>query len=217
MRALISVARDFRIASTMVAVICVITTESELPVRGSQQPIAARPVPRDQRPGRVAFARAVGALVPKVAAAAFERYGFHSAEIMTSWVTIVGGDLARLTRPQAIKWPRGDRTNKGLADDNAGMSGGATLIVACDPAFALDISYRSEEFADRINRYFGYRAVARIKLQQIPGTAAAAEDKGGGPRSTPCINQTARGADEPKDLSTALAALGRSVGAVGTP
>ena len=34
-------------------------------------------------------------------------------------------------------------------------------ILASNPAFALEVSYRTQEIIDRINRYFGYRAIAR--------------------------------------------------------
>src|SRR6185312_16768189 len=101
-------------------------------------------LPPDRRQGKGHFARAVGAFVPKVTAAAFERFGFHTAEIMTSWETIVGADLARMTRPEAIKWPRGSKARLPIDDDHARGSG-ATLVVACDPAFALEVSYRTRE------------------------------------------------------------------------
>jgi hypothetical protein len=132
----------------------------------------AKPLPPDLRPAKGNFARAVGALLPKVTAAAFERYGFHSAEIMTSWETIVGPDLARLTRPEAIKWPRGKARVIDANEESGGT--GATLVVACNPAFALEISYRTSELIDRINRYFGYRAIAHVRVTQVPEAAAPA-------------------------------------------
>jgi hypothetical protein len=165
-------------------------------------------LPRDVRSGRGQFAKAVGAFVPKVTAAVFQKFGFHSAEIMASWTRIVGDDLARLTRPQSIKWPRG---GKGPIDssDEGGRSAGATLIVATDPAFALEVSYRHKEIIDRINRYFGYRAIAQLKVLQVPRVEERASPKAlvgtGAPKE--------RIAVAPGDLSAALEALGRSVAA----
>ena len=92
---------------------------------------------------------------------------------MTSWETIVGADLARLTRPEAIKWPRGSKARTNEADDGA-PAAGATLIIACDPAFALEISYRTQDILDRINRYFGYRAIANLRILQVPRTTEPA-------------------------------------------
>lgn len=124
---------------------------------------AFRPMPPDRRPAKGVFARAVGSFVPKLAAKAFEKYGFHSAEIMTAWPRVVGSEIAGFTAPERIKWPRGT----GDAD-GTGASGGATLVVRVEPARALDVEYRSAEIIDRINRYFGYRAIAGLRLVQAP-------------------------------------------------
>jgi hypothetical protein len=163
-------------------------------------------LPPDRRPGKGHSARAIGAFVPKVTAAAFERFGFHSAEIMTSWETIVGTDLARLTRPEAIKWPRGAK-GRPDAEEDGGASAAATLVVACDPAFALEISYRTSDIIDRINRYFGYRAIAHLRIVQVPRTAEAAATAV--PRSP--VSRPARPSAQPRDLAMALEELGNSI------
>lgn len=168
-------------------------------------------LPPDVRHVKGQFAKAVGAFVPKVTSAVFEKYGFHSAEIMASWETIAGADLARLTRPETIKWPRGAR--EPVDADEAGRSAGATLVVACDPAFALEVSYRHTEIMDRINRYFGYRAVSQIKVHQVPRSQMAA--------SAPKVLQNPIGTKvaaerapvPPGDIGAALEALGRSIAA----
>jgi hypothetical protein len=152
----------------MVVVISDTTSERQMrnAVEGKQPTAAARTLPPDMRIGKGHYARTIGAFIPKVAAAAFEKFGFHTAEIMTSWETIVGSDLARMTRPEAIKWPRGSKART-ISDDEARATG-ATLVVACNPAFALEISYRTPDIVDRINRYFGYRAVAQMRVIQAP-------------------------------------------------
>ncbi len=167
-----------------------------------------RTLPPDARSSsKGQFAKAVGAFVPKVTAAVFEKFGFHSAEIMSSWETIVGADLARLTRPETIKWPRGGRSHGGAEDGS--RSAGATLVVASDPAFALEVSYRHQEIIDRINRYFGYRAIGQLKVHQVPRAEPSAPVKAPPVRKIPM--ETA--AISPGDLGAALDALGRSVAA----
>ena len=47
-------------------------------------------------------------------------------------------------------------------------------VIACDPAFALEISYRTQDILDRINRYFGYRAIANLRILQVPRTTEPA-------------------------------------------
>ncbi|WP_339085857.1 DciA family protein [Hyphomicrobium sp. ghe19] len=177
----------------------------------TKQPTAQmRPLPPDVRSVKGQFARAVGSFVPKVTSAAFEKYGFHSAEIMSSWENIVGADVARLTRPETIKWPRGTRA--AVDADDAGQSAGATLIVACDPAFALEVSYRHKEIIDRINRYFGYRAIGQLKVHQVPRVeSAATAPKLVRPKPVAESAPAATG-----DIAAALEALGRSVAAAST-
>ena len=46
------------------------------------------------------------------------------------------------------------------------------LILKVDPARALDIEYKRVQILERINSYFGYRAVAEIKLTQGVITAS---------------------------------------------
>ena len=160
----------------------------------------------DRRTGKGVFAKAVGSFVPKVTSAVFQKFGFHSAEIMSSWSTIVGPDLARLTRPQSIKWPRG-RAGGGVGDEEE-PTAGATLMLGTDPAFALEVSYRHREIIDRINRYFGYRAIGQIKVQQVPRITESPTSAA--PVSAQALGPVVVGTG---DLAAALEALGRSVAA----
>lgn len=131
---------------------------------------AVRVLPPDRRRVKGVFARAVGSYVPKLAAKAFEKYGFHSAEIMTAWPQVVGAELAGFTAPERIKWPRGVTTDA----DGTGATGAAVLVLRVEPARALDVEYRAAEIIDRINRYFGYRAIADLRIIQAPLLAARA-------------------------------------------
>jgi len=176
-------------------------------MNGKQPTAVARSLPVDKRMSKGYFARSVGAYVPKVVAAAFEKYGFHTAEIMTSWETIVGADLARLTRPEAIKWPRGAK-GRVVSDDDA-RAAGATLILASNPAFALEVSYRTQEIVDRINRYFGYRAIAQLRVVQTPNAETGV--KGDAGRSAPPANVQGTQPPLTEGLTGALEALASSV------
>ncbi len=178
-----------------------------MPLPNREPTVQMKVLPPDVRAGKGVFAKSVGAFVPKVTAAVFQKFGFHSAEIMSSWETIVGPELARLTRPQSIKWPRGVKSSADETEDVARAV--ATLTVATDPAFALDVSYRHREIIDRINRYFGYRAIGQIKVQQVPRVQTPDSSSAPAP-SRPPIERLSTGSG---DLVDALEALGRSVSA----
>lgn len=121
-------------------------------------------LPPDRRKRGFSFARSVGAHIPKLTSKVFEKHGFHSGEIMTEWARIAGSDIAAWTAPERIRWPRAN----GETEDGASGRPGGTLTLRVEPARALDVEYRSGEIIDRINRYFGYRAVATLKLIQAP-------------------------------------------------
>ncbi len=111
--------------------------------------------------------RSVGTFVPKITQKVFEKFGFSTAALLTDWAIIVGKELAAYTAPERLKWPRGFE-GTGDADDAEHGRAGATLMLRVEPARALDIQYKSRLLIDRINAYFGYRAVAEIRLIQAP-------------------------------------------------
>jgi hypothetical protein len=111
--------------------------------------------------------RAIGAFVPGLTKKAFEKYGFSAATLITDWATIVGQDLAVYTAPERLKWPKSVEAYDDTATDAKGRPG-ATLDLRVEPARALEVEYRRRQIAERINAYFGYRAVEKIRLLQAP-------------------------------------------------
>jgi hypothetical protein len=132
---------------------------------------------------------AVGSFVPSLTKKAFEKYGFSAATLITDWAAIVGQELAGSTQPERLKWPR--NVDRGEHDDGADAAAhgeaevarrprarapsrgraGATLVLRVDGARALDVQYRSRQIIDRINGYFGYAAVAELRIVQAPVAA----------------------------------------------
>jgi hypothetical protein len=119
------------------------------------------------RQGGPGPARSVGSFVPGLTRAAFSKYGFSAASLLTDWAAIVGGDVAKYTEPERLKWPR----QPGIYDETGAEERGrpgATLVLRVDPGRALDVQYRGRQLIERINAYFGYRAVAELRLVQVP-------------------------------------------------
>jgi hypothetical protein len=128
-------------------------------------PRAALPIAETRRPRPGFDARTVGAYVPRLTRKAFERFGFSATTLVTDWASIVGQDLASCTAPERLSWPRSQPHEDGIGPDTSPRPA-ATLVLAVDPARALDVQYRTRELIERINAYFGYRAVAQIKVRQ---------------------------------------------------
>ena len=114
--------------------------------------------------------RSVGSFVPSLAQTAFEKFGFSTVALLTEWPAIVGQELAGCTLPERLKWPRkANPRGEAQGDSEAGCEGrpGATLVVRVEPSRALEVQYGAAQIIERINSYFGYRAVAELRLQQL--------------------------------------------------
>lgn len=100
--------------------------------------------------------RALSVTLPGVTKRAFARRGLSSGELARQWPVIVGTELAGQCQPRKLRFPRPGET----------VDGNLTLRVA--PAWALEIQHLETALLERINSFFGYRAVARLTLQQGP-------------------------------------------------
>ena len=98
---------------------------------------------------------------PALTRPAFEKFGFPAAALLTEWVAIAGADIASFSAPERLKWPR-------RPDDPEAGGAGATLVLRVDGPRALELQHRLPQLIERINAYFGFRAIAQIRLYQAP-------------------------------------------------
>ena len=110
--------------------------------------------------------RSVGSFVPQLTRSAIEKFGFPQAAILTDWAAIVGADLASYTAPERLRWPRG--AAEGTEDKPWNGAQGATLILRVEGPRVLEIQHRTEQLIERVNAYFGFRAVIDVRLMQAP-------------------------------------------------
>ncbi len=111
--------------------------------------------------------RAVANFLAGLTKKAFEKYGFASANLVTDWATIVGPEIAGYSAPERLKWPRSPDAHGELTGAH-GKRQGATLVLRVEGSRALDLQYRSRQLIERVNCYFGYRAVAELRFIQGP-------------------------------------------------
>ena len=105
-----------------------------------------------QRP-RGGEARAVSDLMPEIGRAAFRRFGFVQSSVVSRWDEIVGARYAAVSAPESIRFPVGKKSE-------------GTLELTVQGAHATMMQHVLPEIIDRVNRFFGYAAVARIKVRQ---------------------------------------------------
>ena len=112
----------------------------------------ATPAKPKERP-RGGPARAVADLLPQVGGAAFRRYGFVQSGIVTRWADIVGPKYAGVSSPESIRFPVGKKAE-------------GVLTVTVRGAHAAMMQHIAPEIVERVNRFFGYAAVAKLALKQ---------------------------------------------------
>ncbi len=145
--------------------------------------------------------RPVSRVVARLVSQAFGQRGFVHAEILTRWPTIVGADLGGRSQPERLRPGAGDR--------------GGVLEVRAPGGLALEFQHRAPEIIERVNAYFGYRAVARIAIVQAPIAAAPSRKRRSPPPPPDPTDEAAlatrlAGVADPR-LKEALRALGRHV------
>lgn len=97
--------------------------------------------------------QAIGANLARIATPVLGKQGLGEAQLLQQWPAIVGDDLARHCWPVKLSFPRGQRRD-------------GTLRLRVVSALALEIQHREPVLLERINAYFGYRAVIRLALIQ---------------------------------------------------
>jgi len=119
---------------------------------------------REKAKGRNA-AKPLADLIGKAMTPACRKRGFASVDILTSWPDIVGERYGERVQPERLIWPR-QPEDAVLAEDAAPRP--ATLVVHTDGPTALMLSHEMPQIIERINAFYGWAAVGRIRIVQRP-------------------------------------------------
>lgn len=111
---------------------------------------------KKRAPRRGGAARTVGQQIGGLTKRAFGRRGFSTSEIVAEWPRVVGDNLAALSLPERITYPRNKR------------SGGTLHLRIASGSIAVELQHLEPVLLERINGYFGYKAVERVRLMQAP-------------------------------------------------
>ena len=116
-------------------------------------PVSKRPRPPQPEPARANRPRAVAELLPTIGGAALRRFGFVQSAIVSRWPEIVGERWAHVSTPESLRFPPGQKRD-------------GTLNLVVKGAHAPMMQHITPEIAERVNRFFGYTAVARVQIRQ---------------------------------------------------
>jgi hypothetical protein len=99
--------------------------------------------------------RALAAHVPHIVKPALGKRGFVEGQLVAQWADVIGAELARRLLPEKLTFPPGRRRD-------------GTLRLRVAPGFALEVQHREPQILERLNAFFGYRALTRLVLVQGP-------------------------------------------------
>jgi len=123
--------------------------------------------PEQQEPKRANRAIGIGDAIAGALDPVLKKRGFASRDIVAHWRAMAPAPYDRVTLPDKLNWPRGERS-----------AGGATLYLRCVPGHQLALAHEGPRIAAAVNRYFGYVLVDQIRVATmpfVPGSVATVE------------------------------------------
>lgn len=108
------------------------------------------------RPKRAKRVQLLSRMVESIVRPVFGKRGFSNAAIINNWHEIVGHDLARFSTPEKLTFSKD------------GTSGGILYLKTITGGMATEIQHLEPIIIERINRYFGYKAIIGLRLSQGP-------------------------------------------------
>ena len=159
---------------------------------------------QDKDAPRQGRARAAGELIGDVGGVAFRRFGFIQASVVSRWGEIVGERYTKVSCPESIRFPTGKKS-------------GGTLNVVVQGAHAPLMQHLAPVIVERVNRFFGYPAVAKLAFRQGVPPASAKSPKR--PQLRPVPKELGEGLREIADpeLRACLEALAAGIEASDGP
>ena len=103
---------------------------------------------------RASGLRAIGAESSKATSPIRRKRGFFEASVFSDWNAIIGPGLSDQCVPMRLaRGPEGE---------------GGTLHVRVTGPLALELQHLEPQVIERINSFYGFRAIARLRMHQGP-------------------------------------------------
>src|SRR3569623_31276 len=148
-------------------------------------------------------AKPLTVLLSDVFSEAYAKHGFAARALVTRWSEIAGPEVAALSEPMKIQWPR---PGEGQPQEPA------TLVLRVEGPMALEIQHTSDVILERVKRFLGWNSVGKLALRQAPLSQPLARKTPPAPEAAAVARMAATlDAVEDDELRAALARLGASI------
>ena len=101
---------------------------------------------------------ALSELVPDLLDPVLQKRTGLTTALIGAWLEISGERIGQFSAPAKISWSRANKSDDPFAP--------ATLFVNADPAVALALQHETRSIISRVNVFFGYPAIDRVKISQ---------------------------------------------------
>jgi hypothetical protein len=128
--------------------------ESGKPARGRVSQAGTQRPGQQPGDGRRRSMSALGSSVERVTRQVLGKRALAEASLIAEWPSVVGQEFARACQPRRLVFP--DRKARREA----------TLVLRVKPGEATRLAHLEPVLVDRVNGFFGYQAVKRLKLEQ---------------------------------------------------
>ena len=91
--------------------------------------------------------------LPKILKTKLKKANFVELSIIKNWKEIVGDDIAKNCWPIKIFFSDGNNSNGKIA-------------IKVKRGWSLEIEYKNQEIIEKLNQYFGYKAISKINIIQ---------------------------------------------------
>ena len=103
-----------------------------------------------QRNGSIQGLRSFKDTLPKNIKKVLNKKGYIYSETLNNWKYIVGENLFKFCYPKTFK--------------NSNKFGASTLVIMVKRGHEVDIEYSKKEILDKMNSFFGYTVVEKLKF-----------------------------------------------------
>ena len=99
------------------------------------------------------YFKQIGDTLPKILKTKLKKANFVELSIIKNWKEIVGDDIAKNCWPIKIFFSDGNNSNGKIA-------------IKVKRGWSLEIEYKNQEIIEKLNQYFGYKAISKINIIQ---------------------------------------------------